>query len=129
MLAFFASLSGVCLVLNWTYSIFVVLYVFFGIKKALSKERGLYLYSVSVQIRGWIARGLFFRKILNLILSIYFWQLKYTGLDPGELFLKNTCFFLKNLYTKGAVERQREYKIFPLIGLSFFHFLYQKDAR
>nr|DAT30047.1 MAG TPA: hypothetical protein [Caudoviricetes sp.] len=32
----------------------------------------MYLYSVSVQIMGWIARRLFFRKILNLILSIYF---------------------------------------------------------
>nr|DAU61509.1 MAG TPA: hypothetical protein [Caudoviricetes sp.] len=30
MLVFFASLSRVCLVLNRTYSIFGVLYVFFG---------------------------------------------------------------------------------------------------
>ena len=34
------------------------------IKKALSFER-VYLYSVSVQIMGWIARGLFFYKNLT----------------------------------------------------------------
>ena len=40
-----------------------------------------------------------FWEILNPILSIYFWQLKYTGSDPEELFLKNTCFLEKNEYT------------------------------
>gem|GEM_PF-2163929 len=42
MLVLFASLSGVCLVLNWTYSIFVVLYVFLGNKKShLKRERAV----------------------------------------------------------------------------------------
>ena len=51
------------------------------------------------QTMGIILKKKFSKENLNPILSIYFWQLKYKGSDPEELFLKNTCFLEKNEYT------------------------------